>query len=240
VTFPVVAGVGRVTDHAARRVSASTRSRGVRFGERRVRERIAGARVTDPERPARSRRPNRGETMHVLDHLTEEHRKAEQMLAQLAGSDAGAERDRVIGELEEALSVHMAVEEMFVYPVALEVLDAEDVREANNEHDLAREGLAKLRELAAEPGFGAAVDMLTAGIGHHVHEEESDLFPKLRTRAADELAGLEPEALEQEARRAGAGSEPTKEELYAQAQEVDLPGRSQMTKRELAEALRDA
>jgi len=150
--------------------------------------------------------------MHVLDHLESEHRKAERMLAQLSDSEAGPERNRIIEELDDALRVHMAVEEMFVYP-AEKALDAEEVKEANTEHDLARDGLAKLHELASEPGFGAAVDMLTAGIAHHVQEEESDLFPKLRRHAADQLDPLDPEELEQEARRAGAAGELSKDDL---------------------------
>lgn len=178
--------------------------------------------------------------MHVLDHLTEEHRKAEKLLEQLAKSDAGPERNRLLDELDDALRTHMAVEELFLYPVACEVLDEDDVREANNEHSLARDGLQQMRELADEPGFGAAVEMVTAGIGHHVHEEESELFPELRERAGDRLEDMDPEELEARARRSGgdAADGPTRDELYARAKAADIPGRSQMSKQELAEALR--
>lgn len=177
--------------------------------------------------------------MHVLDHLTEEHRKAEQLLERLAKSDEGPERDRLVNELDDALTVHMAVEEMFLYPVACAVLDAEDVEEATTEHSLAREGLRKLHALAAQPGFGAAVDMLTAGIGHHVREEESELFPELRAKAGPQLDDMDPEDLESQARSSGRGGSdgPTKDELYAQARDAGIPGRSQMTKQELVDAL---
>jgi hypothetical protein len=166
-----------------------------------------------------------GGDVHVLDHLTHEHREAERMLAQLSSTEAGPE------------------EEMFVYPIALDVLDADDkeeVTEANNEHGLARDGLAQLHEFADEPGFGAVVDMLTAGIAHHVREEETELFPDLRSRAEDRLGVLDPQRCEQEVRLSGVGEGPTRDELYEQAQKADIPGRSQMSKQELAEALRDA
>jgi hemerythrin-like domain-containing protein len=59
------------------------------------------------------------------------------------------------------------------------------------EHRLAREGLAELRRLVDEPGFGAAVAMLTAGIKHHVKEEEQEVFPELKRKIdRDELAEL--------------------------------------------------
>ncbi len=48
-----------------------------------------------------------------------------------------------------------------------------------------------MNELVDEGGFGAAVAMVTAGIKHHVKEEETEIFPKLKAKLArDELAKL--------------------------------------------------
>ena len=76
--------------------------------------------------------------MDVLTHLTEEHRKVEAMLAVLADSDPGDERESTVWELEEALSTHMLVEEQFVYPIVKEELGTEEFVGASNEHDLTR------------------------------------------------------------------------------------------------------
>jgi iron-sulfur cluster repair protein YtfE (RIC family) len=174
--------------------------------------------------------------MDVLEHLTEEHRKAERLMEQLEKTEPGPTRDRLVKELTDALTTHMAVEERFVYPIVVDMMGDEPETEAQNEHDLARQGLVNLDELRGEPGFGAALEMVKAGITHHVEEEEHDIFPKLREKAAGKIAALDPEELEQKV-EAGDASGKTKDELYQQAREADIPGRSTMTKDELAKAV---
>ena len=117
----------------------------------------------------------------VFTVLRSDHRHVEELLSRLEESDKGAERDALVRELTEALTVHMQFEEQRLYPM-LAPLDGEGAEEAGIEHGLARDGLAKLAELSAAPGFGAAVEMLTGGIDHHVKEEETEVFPKLRAR----------------------------------------------------------
>jgi iron-sulfur cluster repair protein YtfE (RIC family) len=174
--------------------------------------------------------------MDVLTHLEQEHRKVEAMLKTLSDSEPGAERERTLAELEESLATHMAVEERFIYPLVKKDLEAEMADEADTEHRLARTGLAKMRELVDRPGFGAAVEMVKGGIGHHVKEEETEMFPALRKKAADEIAGLDPEELEEQV-KSGQSGEPTKAELYEQARAAGVEGRSSMSKEELAAAV---
>ena len=135
--------------------------------------------------------------MNVLDHLTEEHRKVEAMLAELATSEPGAEREATVTELEEALQTHMTLEERYVYPLVKENVGVEQFVGATNEHESTRKGLREVRDLVDQPGFGGAVEALAAGIQHHVHEEEGEIFPKLRQDAASAIKRLgDPEKLE--------------------------------------------
>ena len=123
--------------------------------------------------------------------LKRDHREVAQMLKTLDGSKPGARRRQTVDKLTQALELHMEIEERDIYPVVARVIGKEEAKEADVEHRLAREGLADLRRLVDEPGFGAAVAMLTAGIKHHVKEEESEVFPELKSKLAkDELAEL--------------------------------------------------
>ena len=179
----------------------------------------------------------------VFTVLRSDHRHVEELLSRLEESDKGAERDALVRELTEALTVHMQFEEQRLYPM-LAPLDGEGAEEAGIEHGLARDGLAKLAELSAAPGFGAAVEMLTGGIDHHVKEEESEVFPKLRAAYdSDTLVAL---AAELKQAKSDAGLPPfdprhvTKGELLDLARDAGIDGRSTMTKTELRRALERA
>jgi len=176
--------------------------------------------------------------MDMLDELMAEHREAEDLLSRLKATEPGPERDELVDELTSALRSHMAVEEQFVYPIVADAMGQEPEEEAEVEHQLARDGLDKLEQLRAEPGFGAAVDMVEAGIAHHVHEEEHEIFPTLRNEARPEIAALDLADCHAKV-AANAVIDLTKEELYRRAQEADIPGRSSMSKDELADALID-
>ena len=95
--------------------------------------------------------------------------------------------------------------------------------------------------MVSQPGFGAAVEMLEGGIGHHVEEEETEMFPALR-RATDEGTKQRLMAALKEA-KAAAGlplidpEVATKEELMNAAADVGIAGRSKMSKEELADAI---
>ena len=112
--------------------------------------------------------------------LRADHREAEQLLTRLSDSEEGAERESMIQELSEKLSLHMQLEEQMLYPLIAQCVGAEDEEEANIEHGLAREGLEKMTSMSTVPGFGAAVEMLKGGILHHVEEEEKEILPALR------------------------------------------------------------
>ena len=97
----------------------------------------------------------------------------------------------------------------------------------------ARELLAKVREMAPDvPGFGGAVAALKGAIQHHVEDEESEAFPKLRKEMRDRIPKAPP----------GSGTTDglSRDELYEKAKELDITGRSNMSKDDLQHAVETA
>jgi hypothetical protein len=76
------------------------------------------------------------------------------------------------------------LEEELLYPAAQEALpDSEtiDVEEAYIEHFLVKTLIAKFETMkAGDKGFDATFKVMSEMVGHHVEEEEEELFPELR------------------------------------------------------------
>jgi hemerythrin superfamily protein len=175
--------------------------------------------------------------------LEGDHRQVERLLEQLAKSEPGKERDALVAKLSGAFEVHARFEETEVYPFVAKAMGPEAADEAEVEHGLARDVLGKLIDLADAPGFGAAVEMLKGGIGHHVEEEEGAIFPRLRKTIESETQGRLAISLTEAKRAAGLPSvdaeSATKQELVDAAAQAGIRGRSHMTKDELVEVLQD-
>jgi hemerythrin-like domain-containing protein len=113
--------------------------------------------------------------------LKADHREVKKLLEALGDSDEGTEREQMVEQLRSALTLHMQIEERLLYDLVEREVGPEDREEAEIEHGLARDGLDKVVQLVAAPGFGAAVEMLKAGIQHHVDEEEKEILPELKS-----------------------------------------------------------
>ncbi|MFZ6005231.1 MAG: hemerythrin domain-containing protein [Actinomycetota bacterium] len=184
--------------------------------------------------------------MDVTRMLETDHRMVEGLFAQILEAK-GDERAALVQELATALEGHMELEETVVYPQMGSVTGPESVEEGETEHELARKTLAEMVALAPEqPGFEAALEAVKAGIEHHVEEEESTLFPQMRSEGADAIEAMTQPFLSKRA-ELGMKVNPvalavgaTKEQLVEEAAGVDIVGAASMNKDELAEALADA
>src|SRR4051812_2746482 len=111
-------------------------------------------------------------TMDVLEHLEEEHRKVEQLIAELESTTTAEEREPILADLGDALAKHMDVEEERLYPIVDEHMGEDVSRRANADHDTVRDDLAQVVDQADRVGFIAALAKFKEDIGHHVSEEE--------------------------------------------------------------------
>jgi hemerythrin superfamily protein len=185
--------------------------------------------------------------------IKNDHRLMEQLFAQL--KTGKGDRRALVAEVEARLTAHVRAEEAEVYPViAKEAGEKGEVEHGTYEHLEAEHLLGKVRNLIDSPHFDQALEEFIAAVDHHVQEEESELLPALakatgntaldRIGAAFERARLDElstSGYEQapDFTESSADGEATREELYEKAKKAGIPGRSQMNKQDLIEALGD-
>lgn len=126
-------------------------------------------------------------TKDALQILTDDHRTVEDLFKRFseAGDRAHKTKKQLVERLIKELSIHAAVEEQVLYPLARE-LDKkvdEQVLESLEEHHVAKVALAELDGMEpTDERYDAKVAVLAESINHHVEEEESELFPMIRER----------------------------------------------------------
>ena len=125
------------------------------------------------------------------------------------GASVG-ERAQLAGQICNALIAHTTAEEEIFYPAARQAIDQPELLdEAEAEHGIAKELIAKIQRMdESDQQYDATVLLLQETIEHHVHEEEGELFPRVQD------AGLDLDALgEQIAQR--------KDEVLAELDEAE-------------------
>lgn len=189
-----------------------------------------------------------------IDGLTlilNDHRIVEMLFDAYAQTTDQDMKVRLVAQMIEELSVHAVAEEQELYPVMRRHLPDGDelVEHALSEHDEAKEVLAELEQMRpSDPAFDQKVRELMEEVRHHLEEEEREHLAKLRDALSEEDLRELGRRLRIAKSRAPISpllegdvidlSEATRDELYAKAQELDVEGRSDMTKDELAEAVR--
>ena len=127
----------------------------------------------------------------ALAFLEADHRAVEKLFSAFERSaDDDLERKSALAQRAcEELSIHTILEEEFLYPAAQDALPDDgkiDVDEAYIEHFLVKTFIAKFETLkAGEKGFDATFKVMSEMVGHHVEEEEQQLFPELRKSKCD-------------------------------------------------------
>jgi hemerythrin superfamily protein len=118
--------------------------------------------------------------MDAIDMLEEQHRDVEDLFEEFEEAK-GAQKREVFEEIADQLVIHAAIEEKHFYP-AVKARQTEDLlRESLEEHLAAKRVIADLLDMdVKDEQFDAKVDVLKEMIQHHVTEEESELFPKVR------------------------------------------------------------
>ncbi len=130
--------------------------------------------------------------MNALELLKDQHEEVKALFARIEETVDPEEKDELIQELSDNLAAHATIEEQLFYPAAYGSSTKELLAEAVEEHLAAKRIIADLLDLTSkDESFDAKVKVLKEQIEHHVHEEESELFPEVhRTMAEEELEAL--------------------------------------------------
>ena len=119
--------------------------------------------------------------------LKEDHRTVAELFEQFEAADA-AKMPAIATRICDLLTVHAQIEEEILYPAARQALEEESeekvelVNEAAVEHGTAKDLISKIEAMTPEhEAYRATVTVL----GHHVQEEENEMFPVLKKTELD-------------------------------------------------------
>jgi len=131
----------------------------------------------------------------VIELLTEDHRKVEELFDQYESSKDEADDDakaELVATICLELTIHATVEEEIFYPAARGALDEDDsdlLDEAEVEHATVKLLIADLADMQPSDAlYDAKVKVLSEYVKHHVQEEEGEMFPSVRESELDVAA----------------------------------------------------
>lgn len=124
----------------------------------------------------------------AIELLTTDHAEVEQMFRQVESMPGSDSRNQLVGDIVRELSVHAAIEEQILYPAMRKALPDGDtlVQEAIEEHQQVKETLSAIERADSPDQRDPLLVQLMGNVRHHVDEEETELFPKLRASIGQE------------------------------------------------------
>lgn len=128
----------------------------------------------------------------ILDVQWRDHRRLEELMDAYEAPSATAEqRGEAVHSLVRESSMHSVGEEQVFYPAIRKLLPDGDLLADRGlvEHQQVRQLLADLQRMGPlDPAFDARAQVLIADLREHIHDEDSDVLPRVQQAAtADQL-----------------------------------------------------
>ncbi|MEV4389140.1 hemerythrin domain-containing protein, partial [Micromonospora sp. NPDC049580] len=117
--------------------------------------------------------------------LKEDHKEMRRLFKAFQDAEEGpaSQRQKLVNQILEALTVHTYLENEVMYPEVRRLLPdlEDDILESYEEHHVADVLCAELASMdAGDERFTAKTTVLIENVTHHVEEEEEEWFPKVR------------------------------------------------------------
>jgi hypothetical protein len=117
----------------------------------------------------------------AIAFLQQDHRKVEALFEEFEKTQKKAEKAALAAKICLELRIHTQIEEEILYPPAHAEIEHDLVDEAVVEHAGAKDLIYQIEAMSPDEHlFDAKVKVLSEYIKHHVKEEETEMFPKLR------------------------------------------------------------
>lgn len=128
-----------------------------------------------------------GRSPDAITLLEQDHRAVEALFKAFENSDDRREKRRLARQICEELDTHARIEEQVFYPAAERVAQARDlIHEGEVEHEGIKRLVREIPQLSASDDyFEPRVKVLMEYVKHHVKEEETQTFPRLRKSDLD-------------------------------------------------------
>ena len=119
--------------------------------------------------------------------LRADHQAVSGLFADYEKTRSDVKKKSLVAEICTALSVHAQIEEEIFYPAVKAALkDKLLVPEATIEHGGIKDLVAQLEGLEPDGEmYDAKVKVLSEYVGHHVKEEQNEMFPKAKATSLD-------------------------------------------------------
>lgn len=181
--------------------------------------------------------------MDAIAVLKADHDKARDLFMQFraaAKEDDATKLADVTAQIFDELETHTTIEERVFYPAIAEAGGAElsDLTaESHEEHHVVDVLMAEVKQLApTDEAYVPKMTVLIENVEHHAKEEESEMFPQVRNLFSQEKLDELGAELERE-KHVVKVERMSVDELRTAAAQLEIDGRSDMNRSELASAV---
>ncbi|HZS05233.1 MAG TPA: hemerythrin domain-containing protein [Blastocatellia bacterium] len=120
--------------------------------------------------------------MNALELLRKDHQKVSELFKQVEATEDEKQHERLFKQIKTELETHTHIEEAVFYPAIQKEEELKDmVLEALEEHKQVKTLIREIERLSdGSERFDAKLKVMGENVEHHVEEEETEMFPKVR------------------------------------------------------------